>query len=136
MTRHMKWLIDRPVTRYQHNGPNISERSFFMKAFCPGGKVVLSGLLFFVTLATAQTDTGSVGGFVKDPSGGVVPQAKVTVKNEGTNETHSLTTDNAGYYIAPNLPPGYYTMVVEAAGFKRFESVQNRLAPNTALSLD
>ena len=97
---------------------------------------VLLGLLFSVALATAQTDTGSIGGFVKDPTGGVVPKAKVTISNEGTGAVQSLLTDSSGYYIAPNLPPGIYTMVAEAPGFKRFESVHNRLPTNTALSLD
>jgi Carboxypeptidase regulatory-like domain len=92
--------------------------------------------LFSIVVATAQTDTGSIGGFVKDPSGGVIPKAQVTLKDEGTNEVHALITDGAGYYIAPNLPPGMYTMTAEAPGFKRFESAHNRLAPNTALSLD
>ena len=99
-------------------------------------KNVLLGLLFSVAVATAQTDTGSIGGFVKDPSGGVVPKAKVTITNEGTSAAQTLTSDGSGYYIAPNLPPGIYTMSAEAPGFKRFESVHNRLAPNTALSLD
>jgi hypothetical protein len=99
-------------------------------------KTVLPCLVFCVAVATAQTDTGSIGGFVKDPSSGVIPKARVTLKDEGTNEVHTLTTDGAGYYIAPNLPPGLYTMTAEAPGFKRFESAHNRLAPDTALSLD
>jgi hypothetical protein len=99
-------------------------------------KNVLMGLLFSIAVATAQTDTGSIGGFVKDPSGGVVPKAKVTLRNEGTGAVQTLTTDNAGYYVAPDLPPGVYTMSAEAPGFKRLESAHNRLAPNTALSLN
>ena len=99
-------------------------------------KNVLLGLLFSVAVATAQTDTGSIGGFVKDPTGGVVPKAKVTITNEGTGAAQALSSDGSGYYIAPNLPPGVYTMRAEAPGFKRFESAHNRLAPNTALSLD
>ncbi len=93
-------------------------------------------LALLASFAFAQTDTGSIGGFVKDPAGGVVPKAKVTVVNEGTGATENLTSDASGYYIAPNLPPGIYTMTAEATGFKRFESAHNRLAPNTALSLD
>ena len=99
-------------------------------------KNVLIGLLFSVAVATAQTDTGSIGGFVKDPAGGVVPNAKITITNEGTGAAETLTSDGSGYYIAPNLPPGIYAMSAEAPGFKRFESAHNRLAPNTALSLD
>src|SRR5579863_9428203 len=92
-------------------------------------KNVLMGLLFSIAVATAQTETGSIGGFVKDPAGGVVPKAKVTITNEGTRAVEALTTDGSGYYTAPNMPPGIYTMSAEAPGFKRFESTHNRLAP-------
>jgi len=95
----------------------------------------LVSLLLCVAVAFAQTDTGSISGFVKDPSGGVVPKAKVTLTNEGTAEVHNLITNDAGYYVAPNLPPGIYTMTAEAAGFKRFESKSNKLDSNSALSL-
>lgn len=107
-----------------------------MNPFNLHGKTLLIGLVCCAALCVAQTETGSVGGFVKDPSGGVVPKAKVTLKNEGTNETRNLTTDGDGYYIAPSLPPGFYTMEAEAPGFKRFESVHNWLAPNNSLSLN
>ncbi len=96
----------------------------------------LTGLLVFAVAGFAQTDTGSIGGYVKDPSGQTVPKATVTIKNEGTNEVRTLTTNEAGYYVAPNLPPGLYTVAAEASGFKRFESRQNKLDSNTSLSLD
>jgi hypothetical protein len=106
------------------------------RAFVRRNTAVLIGLLLSVVLAMAQTDTGSIGGFLKDPTGGVIPKAKVTLKNEGTGAVYTLATDGAGYYVAPNLPPGMYTLSAEATGFKRFESSNNRLAPNTVLSLD
>ena len=106
-----------------------------IQRFVRSYRIVLIGTLLSV-LAVAQTDTGSIGGFVRDPSGRVIPKAKVTVTDEGTAAVHSLTTDGEGYYIAPNLPPSIYTVSAEAPGFKRFESAHNRLAPNTALSLD
>jgi hypothetical protein len=39
----------------------------------------------------AQSDVGSIVGFVRDPSGAVVPQAKITATNEGTNEVRTAT---------------------------------------------
>jgi hypothetical protein len=89
-----------------------------------------------ILVVRAQTDTGSIGGFVKDPTGRVIPKASVTILDEGTGATQTLSTDSAGYYNAPSLPPGNYTVRAEAPGFKRFESTHNRLAPNSALSLD
>src|ERR1035441_6314796 len=86
--------------------------------------------------AIAQSDYGSIGGFAKDPSGAVVPKAKVVVTNEATREAHPVSTNDSGYYTVPNLPPGGYSMTAEAAGFKKFESKHNILNANSALSLD
>jgi len=83
---------------------------------------LLASLLLCVAVALAQSDTGSIAGYIKDPSGSVIPKAKVTLTNEGTGETHALITDAAGYYVVPNLPPAFYALTVEAPGFKRFES--------------
>src|SRR5471030_1997809 len=90
----------------------------------------------FSTIATAQSDFGSIGGFAKDPSGAVVPKAKVVVTNEATGEEHRVNTNDSGYYTVPNLAPGVYGMTAEAAGFKKFESIHNTLNGNSALSLD
>ncbi|MBS1855541.1 MAG: TonB-dependent receptor [Acidobacteria bacterium] len=83
----------------------------------------------------AQSDLGSISGFVRDPSSAVVPKAKVTVKND-TGLTREATTNESGYYIIPNVPPGLYTLTVEATGFKRFSSTGNKLNPSSTLSID
>src|SRR5437667_6468600 len=93
--------------------------------------------VFLYTLVmTAQSDYGSMTGFVKDPSGAVVPNAKVVVKNEGNGEERSILTNESGYYVAPSLQPGFYVVTAEASGFKKFVSSHNKLNPNSALSLD
>jgi hypothetical protein len=93
-------------------------------------------LLLFVVNLYAQSDFGSILGFVKDTSGGVIPKAKVIVKNEATGKESPAITNDSGYYVVPNLPPGYYTVTAEASGFKTSESTQNKLDPNSTLSLD
>jgi hypothetical protein len=92
--------------------------------------------IFFAAIAVAQSDYGSIGGFVKDPSGGVVPKSKVVIKNEATNQENSVATNDSGYYTVPNLPPGLYTITAEAAGFKKFQSTHVKLDANSALSFD
>lgn len=67
----------------------------------------------------AQTFTATLSGRVIDPSGGAVPGAKVTIHNTGTNQEHSVTTAADGNFVLPLLPPGEYSLTVEAAGFKR-----------------
>ena len=86
--------------------------------------------------ALAQNDVGSIVGFVTDSSGAVVPNAKVTIKNEGTGESRTVSTDASGHYAVPNLPPTVYTMTAEATGFQKFESTHNVLASNSTISID
>ena len=50
--------------------------------------------------------------------GAVLPSAKVTVVNEGTGFTRTVTTDANGEYTVPQLPTGRYTVMSEMAGFK------------------
>jgi hypothetical protein len=63
--------------------------------------------------------TGTILGTVTDSSGAVVPNAKVQVKNTGTNLTFSTETSSAGDFSAPSLNPGPYTVTVEAPSFQK-----------------
>src|SRR5450759_5245504 len=92
-------------------------------------------LLLCTSLAFAQSDLGSISGFVKDPSGAIVPKAKVSVKNESGLERQP-TTNDSGYYTVTNIPPGQYAIRVEVAGFKKYESSANKLDASGALSAD
>ena len=75
----------------------------------------------------AQSDNSYVTGIVKDPTGAVVSGAKVTIRNEDTGFAREVNTNESGLYIATNLPPGYYTVTVEAQGFKKFEKTRNKM---------
>ncbi len=92
--------------------------------------------LFFSVAAFAQSDVGTIVGFVRDQSGAVVPNASVTVQNEGTGEVHTVSTDAQGHYTVPSLLPAYYSMTAEAKGFKKFTSSHNKLESNSTISLD
>ena len=70
----------------------------------------------------AQEFRATVNGRVTDPTGAAVPNAAVQVRNTGTNEAATSTTDGQGNYTVPFLRPGTYVMNVEAAGFKKFAS--------------
>ena len=65
-----------------------------------------------------QTFRGTILGTVTDSSGGAVPGATVTVKNNDTGLTRTVTTTDDGSYAAPELPIGNYTVTVEKSGFK------------------
>jgi Carboxypeptidase regulatory-like domain len=79
--------------------------------------VCLFALLVFAGCTLAQETTGGLQGTVKDPSGAVVPNAKVVVTGSALVGSKELETDGSGYYRFANLPPGKYTIMVTAAGF-------------------
>jgi hypothetical protein len=69
--------------------------------------------------ASAQVDTGSIFGTVKDESGGVLPGATVTITHEGQALTLSTVTRQDGTYIFTPIRTGAYTVEVEFQGFKK-----------------
>jgi hypothetical protein len=93
-------------------------------------------VILCLTVAYAQSDLGSISGFVKDPSGAVIPKAQVTVKNEATGTERKANTNESGFYTVTNIPAGLYTITAEAPGFKKFESTRNKLDPSAALGVD
>ncbi len=93
-------------------------------------------LLFAPTAAYAQADSSSLSGTVTDASGAVVPNAKVTAHNEGTNQDRSVTTSQSGSYTIPNLPTGNYTVRVEAQGFSSAVQQGTHVDPNIGARYD
>lgn len=66
----------------------------------------------------AQIETGMVVGTVQDRSGGLIPNADVTVRSLATGIEAKLVTNESGRYVAPPLKPGDYEITVTASGFK------------------
>jgi Carboxypeptidase regulatory-like domain/TonB dependent receptor len=75
-----------------------------------------------VTAAFAQFDTGTITGSVTDPSGAMVPNAKVTVTNTGTGIEKTYASDSSGNFVASALPFGNYTVSASSAGFSTAKS--------------
>ncbi|HKC84385.1 MAG TPA: carboxypeptidase-like regulatory domain-containing protein, partial [Blastocatellia bacterium] len=78
---------------------------------------IFVALMFCLVVASGQTITGRISGTVRDASNAVVPGATVTVTNEATQIARAATTDDEGFYVVTNLPPGNYAVAVERAGF-------------------
>ena len=91
--------------------------------------LVVSQILF------SQSDLGTISGFVKDPSGASIPGAVVTIKNQAGIERQAATNDS-GFYVITNIPPGFYSMSTDAPGFQRYESTNNKLDPSGRLAID
>ena len=81
----------------------------------------------------AQLDRGEISGFVKDPSSASISAASVTIRHEATGIGARIDTNERGFYQATNLVSGYYTVEVEAAGFKKYSEQHVKLdAASTA----
>ena len=84
---------------------------------------ILLWLLALAPAGLAQTtiSTGSIQGLVIDPSNAIVSGAKVTIRNQGTGQVLTTTTNSAGTYTSGALIPGDYLVRVEQTGFKSVE---------------
>lgn len=83
-------------------------------------RAVIGFLLLFAagTFLLAQGERGSLNGTVTDPTGAVVPGAKVTATNVATGVETTGETTEAGVYRLMYLPPGTYRLSVAAPGFR------------------
>ena len=85
--------------------------------------VAVAGLLmvlFFSGAALAQSiSSAQLSGTVKDPKGAVVANATITVRDASRNFERAARSDTNGDYQFLQLPPGQYTVTVEAPGFAR-----------------
>src|SRR5579871_2014414 len=79
----------------------------------------------------AQEYRGSLFGNVLDPSGAVVPNAKIAIKNNATNLVTNVQSSTAGTYSALDLDAGTYTVTVTAPGFSTL--VQNNVEVRTGV---
>ncbi len=70
----------------------------------------------------AQELTATLSGTVTDASGAVIPNAQVTISLNGVNATRVVQADATGYFTAPNLQAGTYSVTVVAQGFETFKS--------------
>jgi hypothetical protein len=93
-------------------------------------------ILLLCNALIAQSSQGRILGTVTDERGAAVKAAKVVITNIETAASRTLETNEAGDYVAPNLAPGLYRVVAEAAGFKRVERTSVRLEVAKDLRID
>jgi len=85
----------------------------------------MSGLVLFgfLCLASASAqENAELTGTVTDPSGAVIPNAKVTITDIGTGQSRTVTSNGAGLFDFSSLNHGTYNMKVEADGFNNFQT--------------
>jgi len=84
---------------------------------CFAALVMSAFTLFFSAPVYGQVAGATLTGTVKDTSGGIVPNAQITITDVATEVTRTVSSGSAGLYTAPNLLPGTYQVRVAAPGF-------------------
>src|SRR5580693_2769180 len=97
---------------------------------------LLAALILFSLPIAAQETVGRVIGVVTDPSGSVVPRAKVIVTNVDTGVNSETTTGTDGSYQVLLLPVGTYRVSAEAQGFRKSVMSPQKLEINQSLKID
>ncbi len=108
------------------------------------GRTRFLGQFLFLAIAVcisesptwAQIDQGAIRGTVQDPSGGVVPGAKVTLTNEGTGLALETTTGNDGSYTFSPIKIGDYTVAVSKPGFQTVSQAHISVHANEQVKAD
>jgi hypothetical protein len=77
-------------------------------------RVFLAGCILAARLCAQSS---GIQGLVTDPTGAPVPDAVVTITNVATGVSSVVRTNERGLYSAPFLPPAFYNVRVEKAGF-------------------
>jgi hypothetical protein len=80
--------------------------------------VIFSAGALFTICLFAQFRAG-IQGVISDPSGGVIPNANVTLTNDETQRIQKAQTSGDGFYSFSGLPPGSYSLTAEKTGFQR-----------------
>ena len=118
----------------QFISPSYGARSYrrrfaAMAAFVFGLAVAMAG-------AQSVGNSGSVTGTVLDPTGAVVPNAKVEIRNPVSGYDRSTTTDSGGKFAFTNIPFNPYHLTVQADGFMvRAQDVEPRSAVPMEVSI-
>jgi hypothetical protein len=79
-------------------------------------------ILFTGTTLLAQGVFGTLDGVVSDPTGAVVPNAKITLTDATSGSVRDTVSDGSGFYSFVSVPVGTYNLAVAAGGFKDYQA--------------
>src|SRR5689334_20826039 len=90
----------------------------FVRRVCTCVLALAASLALILPAAAQNIVSGDITGIVTDPSGAVLPNVTVTLKNNSTGQTTTTNTNTQGVYRFPLLNPGGYTLSAAATGFQ------------------
>ncbi|GAC1419896.1 MAG: hypothetical protein NVSMB62_13210 [Acidobacteriaceae bacterium] len=101
-----------------------------------GLAVFLASLFAADAPMRAQSDSSSISGTVTDPSGALLPNARIIIHANATNADRTVTSDASGGFIVTTLPSGDYRIRAEAPGFEITTINDVHLDPNIGRRVD
>jgi hypothetical protein len=105
------------------------------RGWCLTGLLLISSLSL-TSESLAQLSTASINGRITDPSGAVVSNAAVVLRNVDTSVENTTTSNGAGVYAFLNITPGRYTLKATATAFGPAEVPAFTLAVSQIASVD
>jgi len=77
-------------------------------------------LCFLVVAGWSQETRSTLTGLVRDKTGAIIPQAKITIRNQDTGALTEVLSNDRGVYNVPLLMPGTYEVKAELTGFRTY----------------
>lgn len=132
------------VTEVQHSLPRrrtredgfaakVAPARLFRRRFAFSALVLLAAM--FTAYRTCAQSV-SVGGEITDPSGAAVANAQVTLINNQNHVAQHTSTNGAGLYSFPSVPPGSYTLTVEANRFAQHQETNVTITGPRSVTLN
>src|SRR5712691_1830888 len=112
--------------------PTMRTRSGLL-VVCVIAVFLMSSISAFSQVTTAQAQ---LNGSVRDQSGGAIVKASITLRDVDTNRVSTAVSNDVGYYILPNLPPGRYELTAEYAGFGKYTQTGIVLSVGQVATID
>ena len=98
--------------------------------------LLLAGVVSLASVSAHAQFRASIQGTVTDPTGAVIPGAKVTLKDNATNATQTATSSADGIFNFGQLAPDTYTLSASATGFKTNVLQNVSIIPEQANSIN
>jgi carboxypeptidase family protein len=99
------------------------------------GSAFKAVLAFCMTAVAWAQGSSTINGTVADPSGAVVPGAKITVVEVETHLSREAITNSEGFFVLSSLRPTRYRMTVEASGFRTFNQTGITLLADDSITI-
>src|SRR5689334_25227334 len=81
--------------------------------------LLLLSIGLFVGVHAQSSTSGNITGTLRDPQGAAVAKAEITLTEDKTGASRTVTTNDDGFYNVPSLPAGVYTITTAPSGFKK-----------------